>query len=133
GTQAASHALVRLVRKVQVFGLHLGPLDIREDARLQAATVGVLFRQYGSVANYAALPEADKQALLSREITNPRPFFPSDTTPFSETTQRIIATWRMIAEAHRRYGPAVIDTVIASMSQQPSDVLAMLLMATEVG
>src|SRR5215510_13212317 len=133
GTHAASDALRRLVRKVQVFGLHLVPLDIREDARLQTATLDELFRHYGIVAHYAALPEADKQALLSREITNPRPFFPADITALSETTQRIIATWRMISEAHQRYGPAVIDTVIASMSQQPSDVLAMLLMATEVG
>ena len=120
------------MRKVQVFGLHLVPLDIREDARLLAATLDELFRHYGIVAHYTTVPEADKQALLSREIANPRPFFPADTTALSETT-RIIATWRMLAEAHRCYGPAVIDTVIASMSQQPSDVLAMLLMATEVG
>jgi len=133
GIHAASDALRRLERKVQVFGLHLAPLDIREDARLHRATLDELFRHYGIVPHYAALPEADKQALLSREIANPRPFFPADTTPFSETTQRIIATWRMIAEAHRRYGPTVIDTVVASMSQQPSDTLAMLLMATEVG
>src|SRR5215831_5746906 len=133
GIHAASDAIRRLMRKVQVFGLHLAPLDVREDARLHTATLDELFRHYGIVHHYAALPEADKQALLSREIANPRPFFPADTTPFSETTQRIIATWRMIAEAHRHYGPAVIDTVIASMSQQPSDTLAMLLMATEVG
>src|SRR4029450_11205912 len=74
GTHAASDALRRLVRKVQVFGLHLVPLDIREDARLQAVTLDELFRRYGIVAHYAALPEADKQALLSREIANPRPF-----------------------------------------------------------
>jgi phosphoenolpyruvate carboxylase len=133
GTHAASNALRRLARKVQVCGLHLVPLDIREDARLHAATLDELFRRYGIVAHYAALPEAEKQALLSREIANPRPFFPADITALSETSQYIIATWRMIAEAHRRYGPAVIDTVIASLSQQPSDVLALLLMATEVG
>jgi phosphoenolpyruvate carboxylase len=133
GIHAANDALRRLIRKVQVFGLHLAPLDIREDARLHTATLDELCRHYGIVPHYTALPEADKQALLCREIANPRPFFPADTAPFSETTQRIIATWRMIAEAHRRYGPAVIDTVIASMSQQPSDTLAMLLMATEVG
>ncbi len=37
----------------------------------------------------------------------------------------------MIAQAHRTYGAVVIDTVIASMSQAPSDVLAMLLFASE--
>ena len=39
----------------------------------------------------------------------------------------------MIAEAHRRYGRVVIDTVIASMSQSASDVLMLLLFAHEVG
>jgi phosphoenolpyruvate carboxylase len=39
----------------------------------------------------------------------------------------------MIADAHRQFGPTVIDSVIASMSQHPSDVLAMLLFASEVG
>lgn len=133
GTHVADGALRRLIRKVRLFGLHLMPLDIREDARLQVATLDELFRHYGVVESYASLPEEEKQALLTREIANPRPFFPTDASQFSEITQRVIATWRMIAEAHRRYGTIVIDTVIASMSQQPSDVLAMLLMASEVG
>jgi hypothetical protein len=53
GTHAANNALRRLVRRVQVCGLHLVPLDIREDARLQAATLDALFRRYGSVAHDA--------------------------------------------------------------------------------
>jgi phosphoenolpyruvate carboxylase len=133
GTHVADGSLRRLIRKIRLFGLHLMPLDIREDARLQIATLDEIFRYYGIVESYAMLPEAEKQALLTREIANPRPFFPADVSRFSEITQRVIATWRMIAEAHRRYGTIVIDTVIASMSQHPSDVLAMLLFATEVG
>ena len=133
GENVANGALLRLIRKVRLFGLHLLPLDVREDAELHAATLDELFRHYGIVEDYINLPEEDKQALLTREIVNPRPFFPVDTAPFSETTQRVVSTWRMIAEAHQRYGPIVIDTVIASMSQQPSDVLAMVLMAAEVG
>src|SRR5258708_436 len=39
----------------------------------------------------------------------------------------------MIAQMHRKYGPETIDSVIASMSQVPSDILTMLLFATEVG
>ena len=45
----------------------------------------------------------------------------------------IIDTWEMIASAHQRYGKSAIDTVIASMSERASDVLAMLLLAREVG
>lgn len=133
GQHVANGSLRRLIRKVRLFGLHLMPLDIREDARLQIEALTELFRYYGIVDNYAELSEDEKQVLLTREINNPRPFFPVDTSRFSEIAQRVIATWRMIAEAHQRYGTIVIDTVIASMSQQPSDVLAMLLMATEVG
>ncbi len=133
GQHVADAALRPLIRKVRVFGLHLLPLDIREDARLQAAALADLFRYYGLCDDYLALPETEKQALLTREIANPRPFFPADTAHLAEVTQRVIATWRMIASAHQQYGTVVINSVIASMSRQPSDLLAMLLLAHEVG
>ncbi len=132
GRHVAKGGLLRLIRKVRLFGLHLVPLDIREDSRLHAAALDEIFRYYGRTDSYLALPEDDKQRLLTMEIANPRPFFPIEPR-FSEATNRIIATWRMIAQAQRRYGAIAIDTVIASMSRQPSDVLALLLLAKEVG
>lgn len=133
GMHTARGMLLRLIRKVRLFGLHLVPLDIREDARLHAEALDELFRHYGIVDDYLNMPEGEKQALLTREIANPRPMFPHRVEQFSETTQRIIGTWRMIAEAHAQYGKIVIDSVIASMSQNPSDTLALLLLAHEVG
>jgi phosphoenolpyruvate carboxylase len=121
-----------LIRKVAVFGLHLVPLDIREDARLHRGAVAEIFEYYGITDDFNALPEEEKQALLTREIANQRPLFPVEPI-FSEVTNRIIATWRMIAVAHQRYGPEVINTAIASMSQTPSDTLTMLLFAREAG
>ena len=132
GEFVAEGALRRLIEKVRLFGLHLVPLDVREDARLHQSTVAELLKYYGQVENFAALPETEKQALLTHEIVNPRPFFPLEPT-FSETTNRVIATWRVIARAHRRYGSSVIDSVIASMSTAPSDILTMMLFAREVG
>ena len=133
GLHVANGMLLRLIRKVRLFGLHLVPMDIREDARLQAAALDELFRYYGLAQQYLKMPERDKQDLLIEEIRNLRPFFPVNISEFSENTQRVINTWRMIATAHQRYGTIVIDSVIASMSEQPSDVLTMLLLATEVG
>ena len=133
GRRAAMGAVQRLVRKVRLFGLHLVPLEVREDANLHLAALDELFNHYGVVENYSRLPEKDKQKLLSAEIRNRRPLFPNDSSAVTETTQRIIRTWRMIAEAQARYDAIVIDTVIASMCTQPSDVLAMLLFAREVG
>jgi phosphoenolpyruvate carboxylase len=132
GLHVANGTLHRLIQKVRVFGLHLLPLDIREDAQRHAAALDELFRYYGQCDSYIALPEEEKQALLTHEIASPRPFFPAEPA-FSETANQVIETWRMIASAHRKYGKAVIDTVIASMSQAPSDVLAMLMLASEVG
>jgi phosphoenolpyruvate carboxylase len=122
----------RLMLKVKLFGLHLTPLDVREDSRKWAAALDELFRHYQITPNYAALPEADKQAILTHEIGSARPLFPLEPR-FSEETNLVADTWRMIAIAHRKYGPQVINSVIASMSQQPSDVLTMLLYAHEVG
>jgi phosphoenolpyruvate carboxylase len=132
GASVADGALRRLVRKVRLFGLHLVPLDIREDARLQRAALAEMYAHYGQYDDYISLPEREKQQLLTREITTRRPFFPTE-PHFTDDTNRVINTWRMIATAHKRYGTDCIDSVIASMSQYPSDVLAMLMMAHEVG
>ena len=125
--------LLRLIRKVHLFGLHLLPLDIREDAGLIRQALDEIFRIYGVSEHYADAPESEKTVILQREIANRRPLFPRDTTQLSATTHMIIDTWEMIAVAHQRYGKGAIDTVIASMSEQASDVLAMLLLAREVG
>ncbi|MDE2856230.1 MAG: phosphoenolpyruvate carboxylase [Chloroflexota bacterium] len=133
GRRSAMGAVQRLVRKVRLFGLHLVPLEVREDAGLHAAALDEIFRFFDINDGYLSLPEAEKQDLLSFEIGNRRPLFPIDISVFTETTQSIIQTWQMIGAAHRQNDPIVIDTVIASMSKQPSDVLAMLLFAREVG
>ncbi|MBI5670927.1 MAG: phosphoenolpyruvate carboxylase [Chloroflexi bacterium] len=132
GRNVAKGSLLRFIRKVRLFGLHLAPLDIREDARRHAAALDEIFRHYGRTDSYLNLSEDEKQWLLTMEIANPRPFFPIEPR-FSDATNTIIATWRMIAQAHRRYGTIAIDAVIASMSQQPSDMLTLLLLAKEVG
>ncbi|MGJ3238525.1 MAG: phosphoenolpyruvate carboxylase [Anaerolineae bacterium] len=132
-TRIARTALRRLIRKVSIFGLHLTPLEVREDAGDYAATVHELFKYYGICEDYLGADEETRQALLTREINSLRPLFPTLLDHFSPVTQRVINLWRMIGEAHRQYGAVVIDTSIASMSKQPSDVLTMLLFASEVG
>ena len=92
GERAANGALRRLIQKVRLFGLHLVPLDIREDARLHRAALDEIFREYGLCESYLNAPEAERQALLEREIANPRPLFPLEPA-FSDTTNMIIATY----------------------------------------
>jgi phosphoenolpyruvate carboxylase len=133
GRRVAEGRLRHLLRKVRLFGLHLAPLDVREDARLQARALGQLFESYGVVERWADLAEEAKQQLLAREIKGRRPLFPADPQSLPDDTRRVIETWRMVAEAHRRFVPGVIDAFIVSMCRQPSDVLSLLLLAKEVG
>jgi phosphoenolpyruvate carboxylase len=57
GEFVARGTLSRLIQKVRLFGLHLVPLDIREDARLYVAALDELFRAYGQCDDYANLAE----------------------------------------------------------------------------
>ncbi len=132
GTHAAMGGLQRMIQMVQIFGLHLLPLEVREDARLHEKAIAEIFAYYGISDDYSALPESTRQAYLIKEITSSRPFLPLRPI-FSDQTNRIIATWRMMAEAHERYSPQVIDTFIASHTESVSDVLVLLLFAREVG
>ena len=132
GTRSAQGRFGRLVQKVKLFGLHLVPLEVREDAERHMIALDELFREYGLAYDFANMPEDQKQHLLTNELRNMRPLFP-EIPEFTEVTNEVIATWRMIATAHKRYGTSCIDTVIASMSKYPSDVLTMLLLAREVG
>jgi phosphoenolpyruvate carboxylase len=132
GGHSAEGTLQRLILKIRLFGIHLLPLDVREDARLQSAALTEILKHYGMAEDYGSMPETERQALLTREIQNNRPIFPL-MLPFSDETKVIIKTWQMIAEAHAKYSPRSIDTYIGSMTQYPSDVLAMLLFASEVG
>lgn len=132
GYHAAHGDLQDLIQLVRIFGLHLVPVEIREDAQLHVAALDEIFRYYHICPAYAILSEKERQKLLSEEIENPRPLFAAE-LPFSDATNRIIQTWRMIAKAHRLYGREVIDTFITSHTQAVSDVLGMLLFAKEVG
>ncbi len=132
GYRVAHGTLRRLIRMVEFFGLQLMPLEVRDDAGHNAQAVHELFEYYGIAADYLNLPEEKKQALLLREIENTRPLFPVNPR-FGLTANKVIATWRMIAQAHEGFGPHCIDSVIASMSKRPSDILTMLLFASEVG
>lgn len=132
GRHSVEGTLKRLIIKVKLFGIHLLPLDIREDIRLQTSAVSEMLKHYQMADDYVSMSEPERQALLTREIQSNRPLFPL-VPGFSDSTNTIINTWRMMADAHRRYSPSAINTYIGSMTQHPSDVLAMLLFASEVG
>ncbi len=132
GLLATGGALGRLIRVVETCGFHLATLDLRQNSDVHARVVGELLEVAGVQANYAALEEAERIALLRRELANARPLA-SPYAAYSEETQSELAIVRAAAEAHARYGRECITTYIISKCESVSDMLEVNLLLKEAG
>ena len=86
---------------------------------------------WGISQDYDALPEAQKCALLEREINNPRPIIPRLTDRFQAVTHEVIETFLLIRDQIREGDPAALGTYVISSNETPSDVLEVLLLMKE--
>ncbi len=132
GDSVADGALHDLIRQVEVFGLHVATLDIRQHSERHTAALAEVLAAAGVCADYAALDEAARVALLTREVANPRPLIPARLAYTLETIETI-QTFRTVAAILEQLSPDAIQTYIISMTTGASDVLAGLLLAKEAG
>ncbi|MCC2630169.1 MAG: Phosphoenolpyruvate carboxylase, partial [Thermomicrobiales bacterium] len=121
------------IRLTQVFGFHLAVMDVREHASRHAAALAEIFRHTGMTGAYLDLGEHERSTLLAREIGNPRPLIPASLERFSQETQDVVETFRIIAEALDGRHQGAIETYVISGTEAPSDVLAVLLFMKESG
>lgn len=128
---AATGLLARLTRQVEVFGFDLAALDIREHSERHAQAVAELLEAAG-IAGYREAGETDRVELLTNELRNPRPLVLPDWRG-SEETERVRSVYRVIADAHRRYGPGCIRCSIISMTHGVSDMLEVLVLMKDSG
>jgi phosphoenolpyruvate carboxylase len=131
--QIADGDLHDVIRLVQVFGFRLASMDVREHAKRHGATLDDILRRVGVTERYLALGEPEKVALLNREIDNPRPLIPRDLDDLAEETRTVVTTFRVVAEALSGAHKGAIETYVISGAEQPSDVLAVLLLMKEAG
>jgi phosphoenolpyruvate carboxylase len=133
GAHAIADGRVRdLQVQAEVFGFHLATLDMRQHAERHADALTELYQRYGECDDYAGLPEDGKVELLLGELDSRRPFTPAQLN-LSEETNQILGLFRLVRRAHERLGPHAIDTYIISMTEQLSDVLEVLVMASDAG
>jgi phosphoenolpyruvate carboxylase len=64
--------LRRLRRAVDVFGLHLASIDLRQNADVHERVAAELFEKAAPGTGYAAMPEEERVALLLEELRTPR-------------------------------------------------------------
>ena len=131
-TLASGGALGRLIRAVETFGFHLATLDLRQNSDVHERVVAELFKVAGVEADYSALDEAARIALLRGELASPRPL----TGPhlvYGDETSSELAIAAAAADAHRRYGREAITTYIISKTATVSDLLEVDVLLKEAG
>ncbi|GIV59569.1 MAG: phosphoenolpyruvate carboxylase [Rhodothermaceae bacterium] len=131
GELARDGQLGRLLARTRTFGFHMAALDIRQHSRVHEEAVAALLRIAGVTGDYAALTEAERLELLTRELHNPRPLRPHG-APLPETARMVIETFEVAREMAAQE-PAALGSLIVSMTHAVSDLLEVMLLAKEVG
>jgi phosphoenolpyruvate carboxylase len=132
GALSSGGALGRLIRGVEIFGFHLATLDLRQNSDVHERVVAELFKTAGVEANYAALDEDARVALLIAELSHNRPLA-GEWTVYSEETAKELAIVRAAAKAQADFGKAAITTYNISKTESVSDMLEVYVMLKQAG
>ncbi len=128
---ASRGLLADAIIRARTFGVHLAALDIRQHSRIHEAAVSEMLRLAGVAPDYASLDEADRLAILRRELRTARPLLARGAA-LSPETRELLDTLRVVAEAVARE-PESIGSYIVSMTHDVSDLLEVLILLREVG
>jgi phosphoenolpyruvate carboxylase len=134
GAQRLANDLVQpVIRRVQTFGFHLATLDIRQNSRFHDLAVSQLMQAAGlGDTDFPAWDEERRLAFLERELSSPRPF----TRPGMQVgpeADAVLSCYRVVVEHLAQYGAGGLGALIVSMTRSLSDLLAVYLLAREVG
>ncbi|WP_131195841.1 phosphoenolpyruvate carboxylase [Lichenihabitans psoromatis] len=132
GGDMVDFRLEPLIRAVEVFGFHLATVDLRQSSDRHEETLAELLAQSGVEADYPALDEDAKQALLLRLLGEGRPLrLPY--LAYSERTTSELAVFDGARRMRALFGPEAIRHYIISHTETVSDLLEVLLLQKELG
>ncbi len=124
--------LAPLMRAVEVFGLHLATLDLRQSSDQHLAVIDELLRVARIEPAYAALDEAERCTLLQRLLDDARPLRVVGHA-YSELATGELAIFEAACELRATYGRHALRHYIISHTEAVSDLLEVLLLLKEVG
>src|SRR5919199_347178 len=124
-----------LLRQVELFGLHLLPLDLRLHRDDVHAALGTLLAALDLVETpWNEATPRERAALLDRLLASPLDLLAVDVRlPASDGAAQAIGLLRAAREARRSVAPEAIRLLIVSMSSSVEDVLAAHLLARSLG
>ncbi|UCU97130.1 phosphoenolpyruvate carboxylase [Hydrogenophaga taeniospiralis] len=121
-----------LIRAVQVFGFHLATIDLRQSSDKHEEVVAELLATARIEADYSALDEMGKRAVLLRQLNDARPLRVPG-TPYSAHTLDELAIFDTARSGRERFGAQAIRHAIISHTETVSDLLEVLLLQKEAG
>jgi phosphoenolpyruvate carboxylase len=120
-------------RALQTFGFHLARLDVRQNSAFHDRAVAQLLQAAGlDGADYPSWDEARRLAFLEAELRSPRPF----TRPgmaLGPEAEAVLSCYRVLEAELAARGPDGLGALIVSMTRSHADLLAVYLLAREVG
>jgi phosphoenolpyruvate carboxylase len=117
----AAGAIRRLLWQVDVFGFHLASLDVRQSAAVVRSAAGALLPGFAGAEDEEQRMEVLVEAIASgRRGLGRRPDGPGG---------ELLRVFDTIALADDAYGRDAVPTMVISMVERPSDVLAVLWLA----
>jgi phosphoenolpyruvate carboxylase len=128
----AEGRLLNLREAVGAFGFHLATMDVRQNSDVHERAVAELLKTAGAAADYLALDENGRTALLSGELTHARPLR-SPYTDYSPETARELAIADKAAALKRNFGNGAVAQYVISKAATPSDLLETALLMKEAG
>ncbi len=133
GAGAAARGRIHdLCRSVQVFGLHLLTLDVREHSTRHAQALEEVLAWAGVTPRYRKLPASERFDCLAGVLQQTRPLLPAR-LPFSPATCEVVQTFRTLAALLEQQCPEAVENYIISGTAEPVDLLEVLLLAREAG
>ena len=131
GATAAASGLVHdLIRLVEVFGMHLLTVDVRQHAARHGQAMEEILAWAGVVPRYTKLSPNERFDCLVRELQQTRPLVPAH-LPFSPETREVVETFRTVAAVLEQQCPEAVETYIISGATEAAHLLEVLLLARE--
>jgi phosphoenolpyruvate carboxylase len=125
--------LETLICQVEIYGFNLACLDMRQESSRHSDCINEITEYLNILPKpYNDLSEAERVVWLTQELQTRRPLIPAELT-FSEKTNEIVETFRVLRSLQQEFGPGICQTYIISMSHDVSDLLEVLLLAKEAG
>ncbi|QUD89972.1 phosphoenolpyruvate carboxylase [Phenylobacterium montanum] len=132
GADLAQGRLADLREAVASFGFHLAVMDLRQNSDVHERVVAELLGKAGVTADYAALPEAQRVALLAQELASPR-MLRSPYGAYSEETAKELGVVDAAAALRARFGEGAIANYVISKAASVSDMLEVAILLKEAG